>query len=207
MRARREHRGRRLSVAVLSTAAALLTGAGAFAAASKTVVIPDAAGDVSGKLDLQRASLSLASDGRLRSVITLTGKVDPKAMLAGSGPPGSVCLKIWTVVDADPAAQRPDRLVCITARTDDELRASVLDQHDPGLPRRVGSASVRVNKSERSFVLRISQSSLGRPELIRFAVESMRSGCVRVSCIDQAPDKGAVRRFRIRGTPGVATPR
>ena len=58
-----------------------------------------------------------------------------------------------------------------------------------------------VNDSKRSFILRVSQSSLGRPELIRFAVESTRPGCARVSCIDQAPDDGAVRRFRLRGQP------
>ena len=55
-----------------------------------------------------------------------------------------------------------------------------------------------VTKSGRSIVVRISQSSLGRPELIRFAVESTRPGCERVSCVDEAPDKGAVRRFRVR---------
>jgi hypothetical protein len=198
MRARREHRGRRLPVAVLSPAVALLAVAGAFAAPSKTVVIADPADDVSGALDLQRASLNLAADGRLRAVITLTGKVSPKAMLAGSGPPGSVCVKFWTAADADPTAIGPDRLVCVTARTGDELRASVYEQPGPGLPRRLGSASVRVNDSERSLVLRISQSSLGRPALVRFAVESTRPGCERFTCIDAAPDEGAVRRFRLR---------
>ena len=120
--------------------------------------------------------------------------------------PGSVCLKVWTAADADPTAQRPDRLVCVTARTDDELRASVFEQREPGLPRRLGSASVRVNESGRSLVLRIAQSSLGRPELIRFAVDATRPGCVRVSCIDAAPDDGAVRRFRLRGSPGARRP-
>lgn len=175
-----------------------LVAAGAFAATSKTVAITDARGDVTGVLDLQRASLNLASDGRLRAVITLAGKVEPKTMLAGSGPPGSICMRIWTDADADPQAVMPDRLVCVTARTEDELRATVLSQSAPGLATRVGSASVRVNKSQRSLLVRISQSSLGRPALIRFAAESTRPGCVRVSCIDQAPDGGAVRRFRVR---------
>ena len=184
---------------MVSAATALAGVAGALAATSKTVVLSDAKDDVSGALDLQRASLSLASDGRLRAVITLAGKVAPKSMLADSGPPGSVCLKVWTAKDADPQAMPPDRLVCVTASSGDGLRASVLEQRDPGLPRRVGSASVRVNKSARSLVVRIAQSSLGRPGLIRFAVESTRPGCERVSCIDALPDKGAVRRFRIRG--------
>jgi len=190
------------SISVVTAVIALAGAAGALAATSKTVVLSDAKDDVSGALDLQRASLSLGSDGRLRAVVTLVGKMEPKALLADAGPPGSVCLKIWTKADADPDAAAPDRLVCVTARSDDELRASVLEQTEPGLPRRIGSASVRVTKSARSFVVRISQSSLGRPALIRFALESTRPGCERVSCIDAAPDKGAVRRFRIRGSAG-----
>jgi hypothetical protein len=180
------------------SAAAGLTVAVAFAAPSKTVTLADPKADVTGALDLQRTSLNLASDGRLRAVVTLVGKLEPQAMLADSGPPGSICVKIWTAKDADPAAMRADRLVCVTAKSKDELRASVLSQTTAGLPVAVGTASVKVNKSKRSIVVRISQSSLGRPELIRFAFESTRPGCERVSCVDQSPDKGAVRRFRIR---------
>ena len=193
------HRGRLPAVAAVSLAAAFAGVGGAIAAASKPVVLSDAKEDVAGALDLQRASLRLASDGRLRAVITLVGKLDPEAMLARSGPPGSVCLKFWTADDADPDAMAPDRLVCITAQSDDKLRASVFDQDDPGLPRRIGSASVGLNKSKRSLIVRVAQSALGRPELIRFAIESTRPGCARVSCIDAVPDRGAVRRFRIRG--------
>jgi hypothetical protein len=201
MRSRREHRGRRLPVAVVSTTVALLVAAGALAATSKTVVVGDPADDVKGPLDLRRASLRLASDGRLLAVLTLTGAVDAKAMLAGSGPPGSVCLKVWTAPDVDTRATRADRLVCVTARDDESLRASVFEQRRAGLPRRLGAASVRVSPSRRSLLLRVSQSSLGRPELIRFAVESTQPSCARVSCIDALPDEGAVRRFRLRGSP------
>jgi hypothetical protein len=192
-------RGRVLVFATLTSAAAM-TVTVAFAASSKTVEIPDPKGDVTGSLDLQRASLNLGADGRLRAVITFVDKVSPTTMLAESGPPGSVCVKIWTDAEADPSAMRPDRLACVTARSKDELRATVLSQTGPGLPVKVAAASVVVNKSERSLVIRVSQSSLGRPELIRFAVESTRPGCERVTCVDEAPDKGVVRRFRIRGT-------
>jgi hypothetical protein len=190
-------RGRVLAAATLTSAAAL-TVTVAFAAPSKTVAIADPKDDVTGALDLQRASLSLGSDGRLRAAITVGGKASPSAMLSETGPPGSVCVKIWTNEDADPAASRPDRLACVTAQSKDKLRASVLSQTAPGLPERVGEAEVKATKSGRSLVVRIAQSSLGRPELIRFAFETTRPGCTRVSCIDQAPDKGAVRRFRIR---------
>jgi hypothetical protein len=182
----------------LAAAAAAVAVSGAFAAASKTVAFADPKADVTGALDLQRVSLSLASDGRLRAVITLAAKVDPEKMLAETGPPGSVCVKLWTDEDADPTAVRADHLVCVTARSEDELRASVLTQTAPGLPVHAGDAEVRVNESGRSLLLRISQSSLGRPELVRFAVESTRPGCERVSCVDEAPDDGAVRRFRVR---------
>ncbi len=182
----------------MSVAVALLGAAGALAATS-TVVLSDGSEDVDGPLDLTRTSLSLASDGRLRLVATFAARVEAKDLRTRSGPPGSLCMKVWTAADADPTAMRADRLVCVTATDDDDLRASVLEQTEPGLPKRRGSASVALNGSGRSIVLRVSQSALGRPELIRFAVESTRPGCPRVSCIDQAPDDGAVRRVRIRG--------
>ena len=86
----------------------------------------------------------------------------------------------------------------MTARSADELRASVLRAAPPGLPTRVASAAVGTNRSRRSLVVRFAQSSLGRPALIRFAIESTRRGCPRVSCVDTVPDEGAVRRFRLR---------
>lgn len=170
----------------------------ALAATSKTVVISDADEDVSGALDITRVSLQRASDGRLRSVVSFADTVTAKTLLASSGPPGSACLRIWTDADADPEAMRPDRLVCLTARTDDELRGGVYEVTGAELPRRVAGASVKRNSSGRSFVVRFSQSSLGRPQRIRFGAEATRPGCERTSCIDLAPDKGAVRTFRLR---------
>jgi hypothetical protein len=197
LRARSGRRRRALAAGTLTCAAAGLTVAAAFAAPTKTVTLADPKADVTGVLDLQRTSLNLASDGRLRASITLVGQLEPKAMLVKSGPPGSICAKIWTAKDADTTATRADRLVCVTAESEDKLRANVLSQTTTGLPVVLAPADVTLNKSKRSIVVRISQTSLGRPELIRFAFESTRPGCVRVSCVDQSPDKGAVRRFRI----------
>ena len=200
MRARVQQRRRRAVRLGAVTAVALpLAAAVALAAAppSKPVVLPDAGDDTTGALDIQRASLSLAGDGRLRAVVTFAAKVTPKAMLAKTGPPGSACVRIWTAPDADPTATRPDRLVCVTAGKDEKLRAGVYEQRDAGLPRRTGPADVKANASGRSFVVRVSQSALGRPAIIRFAFESTRPGCDRVSCIDTVPDGGATRRFRL----------
>ena len=128
-------RARLVAAATLAWRARRSRVAVAFGAASKIVEITDAKGDVTGVLDLQRASLNLASDGRLRAVVTVARKIDPREMLAGTGPPGSICVKVWTAEDADPTATRADRLVCVTARSSEELRASVFTQTAPGLAR------------------------------------------------------------------------
>jgi hypothetical protein len=130
--------------------------------------------------------------------VTFVGAVTPKDLLAGTGPPGSACVRIWTAPDADPTSMRPDRLVCLTADKDAKLRAGVFQQRDAGLPRRTGAASVKAGSNGRSFAIRVSQSALGRPALIRFAIESTQPGCERLTCIDNVPDGGRARRFRLR---------
>ncbi len=195
----RRRRQRVLRLGALTAAVVPLAAALAFAAASpsKPVVLADARDDATGGLDIQRGALSLGADGRLRAALTFAAKVTPKALLAKTGPPGSACVRIWTAPDADAAATRPDRLICVTAGKDAKLRAAVFEQRDAGLPRRTGPADVRASSSGRSLVVRVSQSALGRPPLIRFAFESTRPGCDRVSCIDTVPDGGATRRFRL----------
>lgn len=191
-------RTRRFTVAAIATAICGLVVGVAFGAPSKTLVVGDAGNDVSGPLDLTRVSLQRGADGRLRAVVTFAEKLTPKTLLATSGPPGSACLRIWTNPDADPRAMRPDRLACVTARSEDELRGGVYEVTGTDLPKRLVDASVKRNASGRSIVIRFTQSSLGRPQRIRFAAESTRPGCERPSCIDTAPDKGAVRAFRLR---------
>jgi hypothetical protein len=93
---------------------------------------------------------------------------------------------------------RPDRLACVTARSDDEFRAGVYETTGAGLPKRVASASVKLTASGTSLILRFTQSSLGRPSRVRFAVESTRPGCERAACIDTVPDGGTARTFRLR---------
>lgn len=189
---------RRVAVAGIATAVGALVVSAAFAAASKTVVVSDPDDDVSGALDITRVSLQRSSDGQLRAVVTFAEKLTPKTLLASSGPPGSACLRIWTNADADPKAMRPDRLACVTARAQDELRGGVYELTGAELPKRLADASVKRTASGRSIVIRFSQSALGRPRRIRFAAESTRPGCARPSCIDTAPGRGAVRAFRLR---------
>jgi len=189
---------RALVLAALSATALSFVTASVLAAPSKPVLVPDARGDVSGKLDFQRLKLGIGTGDRLRAAVTFAGKVTPADMLVKSGPPGSVCLRVWTATNADPKSTRPDRLVCVTARTKKALRASVLRQEGLGLPERVGPASVTASKSERSFIISIAQSALGGPARIRYALESTRPGCERTSCVDTVPAAPATRRFRLR---------
>jgi hypothetical protein len=185
-------------IAGIVAAACALVVSVAFAAPSKPVAITDAGDDVGGPLDMTRISLRRAPDGRLRAALTFAAGLTPKDLLASSGPPGSACVRIWTKDDADPKATPPDRLVCVTARARDELRGGVYEVLGEALPKRLSDASVRRDVNGRGIVLRFTQSSLGRPERIRFAVESTRPGCERPSCIDTVPNKGAVRVFRLR---------
>ena len=187
-----------LAIAAIGVATGAVAVSVAPAAPSSTVVIADPGDDTGGALDLTRASLQRASDGRMRAALSFAAKVTPQMLLAGSGPPGSACLRIWTRAGVDPEATRPDRLVCATARADDELRGGVYEVTGAALPERLAEASVKLNESGRSMVIRFTQSSLGRPQRIRFAAESTRPGCERPSCIDTAPDEGAVRTFRLR---------
>jgi len=191
-------RPRVVAIAAIGAIACALAATGAFAAASPTVVFRDPIDHVDGPLDLKRVSLRRAADGRVRAALTFVGTVTAKTLLATSGPPGSVCLRIWTDADIDPRTMRPDRLVCATARSEDELRGGVYENTGATLPERLGDASVNRSSNGRSIVLRFTQSSLGRPKRIRFAVESTRPGCERPSCIDSAPDKDNVRAFRLR---------
>ena len=184
-------------VALIATVLSSI-GAVALAAPSKPALVPDAKGDVAGKLDIQGLRLSVGTDGRLRAVVTFAGKVTAVDMLASDGPPGSVCLRVWTARDADPRSASADRLVCVTARTKDDLRATVLRQEGPRLPQRIGSAAVTASKSDRSFIICIAPGDLGGPARIHYALESTRPGCERTSCIDTVPAAPATRRFRLR---------
>jgi hypothetical protein len=201
MRAFREYRGARRSLLVggfLTVATAPLAVAVALAAPSKSLTIVDTTQDTKSPLDILSARLSRSQDGRLRAIVSFTTTITPKTLLAPGGTPGSACLRIWTAADADPKATRPDLLVCATARSENDLRGGVYEQTGPGLPRRIANASAKVNRTGRSVVIRVSQSALGRPKLIRVAVETTRPGCEHISCMDVVPDHGSTRRFRLR---------
>lgn len=160
------------------------------------VVVRDAKDARPGGLDLTRVQLGRSSDGRLRATLTLAAAWKASDLPAGSGPPGSLCLRLWGRDGA--GARAPDHLVCVTADRDgEELRGSVMEERPGDLPRRTGAAVVS-RSSARTIAVRFSQSAVGRPARIRFAGEATKPGCARVSCVDTAPDAPKTATLRLR---------
>jgi hypothetical protein len=177
----------------------LVLAASAHAAdAASPVVIKDAKDAVQGAPDVTRVQLGLTSDHRLRTAVTLSVGWVARNLLATSGPPGSVCLRLWT--ETKPGAAPPDYLVCATAHQDGETMRGSVFKTQPGQPlqRRAGATVGRT--SDRTVTLRFAQTVVGRPKTIRFAAEATKPGCARVSCVDTAPDAPKTATFRLRGS-------
>ncbi|MEA2290176.1 MAG: hypothetical protein QOD55_2173 [Solirubrobacteraceae bacterium] len=153
---------------------------------------PDAA---VGGLDITRVQLGRAPDGRLRAALTLAAPWRVRDLPALSGPPGSLCLRLWT--RGEPAGVPADHLVCVTAdETGHRLRGSVLAQPGTEL-RRVGGATL-ARSSTRTVVMRFSQSAIGRPATVRFAAEATKPGCAIPACVDTAPNAPATATLTLR---------
>jgi len=186
------------AVAVTLTVAATITAAVALAAlGDKPVVATERPGGAADDApDLTRVSLQRSRDGRLRAGISLAAELEPKDLVARSGPPGSVCLRLYT--STRPGALPPDYLVCVTAdargRT---LRGTVLAEQVNALPKKVGTAAIS-RTSSRSVVMRFSQRAIGGPSIIRFAAEATRAGCIRASCVDTLPDAPKTSKLTLR---------
>jgi hypothetical protein len=137
----------------------------------------------------------LAPDGRLRAAITTAKALDPKSLLAESGPPGSICLRLWTLTD--PGTVPPDFLVCVTSDADGKLRATISAERVNAQPHRIGPASLS-RASSRTLVLKFARSRVGSPKkTVRFAVESTKRGCTRISCVDTLPNAPATATLKL----------
>ena len=161
-------------------------------------MVRDEAGDVGkGGLDLARVSVGRAPDGRIRASVTMRAAWTPRDLLSESGPPGTVCLRAW-LGGRRPGASQPDYLVCATVGADnDRLKGSVFHERAGQLPERVATATA-TKPSARTVVLRFGQSVIGRPKVLRFAVETSPGGCQRLSCRDTAPDAPKSARLALR---------
>src|SRR3954447_21601002 len=117
-------RTRRLAGAAAVGAGGLRAAAAAPAQTDATAVVRDPI-DTAGGLDLTRVQLGRAPDGRLRAALTLAAPWRTRDLPAEDGPPGSLCLRMWT--GPEEPGSFPDRLLCITADAGGRhMRASML---------------------------------------------------------------------------------
>jgi hypothetical protein len=191
----RRRRARPLAAAAAIAACALAAAtAAAPATPGDTVVVPDPV-DTAGGLDLTRVQLGRSPDGRLRAALTLAAPWRMRDLPAGDGPPGSLCLRMWTIT-TDPGTF-PDFLLCVTADARGRhMRGDVLVERDGALQRVAGAVLAR--SSLRTVVARFSQSAIGRPANVRFAAEATPPGCPRPACVDTAPNAPTVATLTLR---------
>jgi len=181
---RRRALRRRLVAAGLS-AAALAAGVLASSGIAATTATVRDASDTPVVLDLQSASLT-PRGSRLEAKLSFYDDWSAADLIAPSGPPGSICLDVWT--KRTPGQDGPDFLVCATARSATRLTANVLKDNGDGLPARADSATVGV--SGRTLTLRFRPAAIGSPRRLRFAAEATQTlGCKRPrGCVDRAPN-------------------
>jgi hypothetical protein len=159
------------------------------------VVVRDTV-DTAGGLDLTRVQLARAPDGRLRAALTLSAPWRMRDLPAEDGPPGSLCLRLWT--RSDPPGSFPDHLLCVTADARARhLRGSILVERGGVLQRAATARLART--SMRTLVARFSQSAIGRPAAVRFAAETTSPGCTRPACVDTAPNAPETATLTLRG--------
>ena len=181
----------------------LLSGAGIAAAQDGTNAISDG-DDSRSQVDLAsvRAAYDRAND-RLAHIVRFHAGIDPNDFgnaVAKHGPPGSVCINIWT--RRTPWEASPNFDVCVSADRDaDNLVASVSRLGPRGGVRRRGPASAQLT-SRRRLVVRFDPDLIRRPAAYRWSVQvtTFERGCTRRGCQDFAPRRGRSVRTEL-GAP------
>jgi hypothetical protein len=115
------------------------------------------------------------------------------------GPPGSVCINIWT--RRTPWEASPNFDVCVSADRERKLVASVSRLGSRGGVRRRGPASAELT-SRRRLVVRFDPDLIRRPAAYRWSVEvtTFERGCTSRGCKDFAPRRGRSVRTEL-GAP------
>jgi hypothetical protein len=187
-------RTRRLAAAAAAAACALAAAAAAPAQTDTTAVVRDPV-DTAGGLDLTRVQLGRAPDGRLRAALTLAAPWRMRDLPADEGPPGSLCLRMWTTTRAP--GTFPDHLLCVTADARGRhMHGDLMVERDGALQRE--RTVVLARSSLRTVVARFPQSAIGRPDSVRFAGEATPPGCDRPACVDTAPNAPGVATLTLR---------
>jgi hypothetical protein len=178
---------------VVATLAAAALLAGAAEAVAATVSDGD---DTPVLLDLKTVALVSAKGKRVEATLTTYEAWTPALLAAaGGGPPGSLCVIVWT---KRPVTGVADYLVCAAPVGDgSKLSGSVLREGTKGgLPRKVASAVV-TRPNSRSARLSFTLASIGSPASLRFAGEGTQfAGCPPATgCVDRAPNRRGTAAF------------
>jgi len=185
--------------------AALLTLACALAMAGFAVAQTDdgvSDGDDSkSRVDISRARAVMdRANDKLAHIVRFHGPISPRNFrnaVAEHGPPGSVCVNVWTT--RTPREASPNYDVCVSGnRERNRLVASVSRLGPRGSVRRVGSAAARLLSSRR-LSIRFDPDLIRRPAAYRWSVQvtTFERGCTRRGCRDVAPQRGRTVRTRI----------
>jgi hypothetical protein len=177
----------------------LLAGTGVAVAQEGTGAVTDG-DDSRSRVDI--ASVKAAHDqanDRLAHIIRFHAGVSPRDLrnaIDEHGPPGSVCVNIWT--RRTPWEASPNFEVCVTTDRDRHLQASVSRLGARGGVRRRGPASAELT-SRRRLVVRFDPDRIGRPAAYRWSVQvtTFERGCTGRGCKDFAPRRGRTVRTEL----------
>ncbi len=189
----------RLAVATAAAALTLLATGAAEAQAPTTVAALDRTDAAEGTPDLKRVAATRGADRGVRLAVSLAAPLVPADLLTDAddaGPPGSICVRLWTV--STPRSTPPDLLACVTSQADGKTLRGTVSKEVPGaLPSTVASVTP-TRPSRTSVALRLPSSLFTGVRRVRFAGEATRPGCVRLGCTDLAPDLGVVKSLTLR---------
>ena len=156
--------------------------------------------DSAGAIDIARATgAHNRSTDELVHAFVAYDRFSPRSARNSEGPPGSVCVNIWTT--RTPGEDVPNYEACATSdRTGREWRGSLIRNRERGEPIRRGSVKVE-QPSTRRLVIRIDPDRLRRPASYRWTAQAVTfgEGCPAVTgCEDFAPDRPDFERTRLR---------
>jgi hypothetical protein len=147
-----------------------------------------------------RATFDRSND-RVAHVVRFHKAISPRNFrnaVAEHGPPGSVCINIWT--SRTPWQASPNYDVCVTAnRARTHLVASVSRLGPRGSVKRVANAAAQLKGTRRMFI-RFDPDAIRRPARYRWSVHvtTFERGCTRRGCQDVAPRRGRSVRMQLR---------